>query len=241
MENNGYETPELNDKIYLHFRGFKKIDNQDKFTGCKAIWLDSNGFSRIENLDPMIDLRCLYLSKNLISKIEGLEALQFLTILDLSNNRITKIENLSCCPILQTLNVSHNALSSVDSIAHLCECPLLNNVDLTNNHLEADENMFEVLSAIPALTALSINGNEITKLASFRKKMISKMPNLGYLDRPIDLQERTFAVAFITGGAEAESAARATWKLEAEQKRISDLNTFKEWQDVLRAGVSLRR
>lgn len=230
MENNGYETPELNDKIYLHFRGFRKIENLDKFTGCKAIWLESNGFSKLENLEPLLDLRCLYLAKNLISKMEGLDSLKNLTILDLSNNRISMIENLSCCPILQTLNIAHNALTNVASIEHLKDCALLNNVDITNNRLEADEAMLETFSAIPSLVALSVNGNDVTKLASFRKRMIASMSHLGYLDRPIDLQERTFAEAFVRGGAEAEAAARAQWKIDAEQKRIDELATYKAWQ-----------
>jgi dynein assembly factor 1, axonemal len=160
--------------------------------------------------------------------------LQHLTILDLSNNRVTKIENLSCCPNLQTLNLSHNALTTVASMEHLRDCPALNNVDVTNNHLEADEGFFSLFAAVPLLSALSCNGNDITKLPTFRKKLIAEMPQLGYLDRPVDLQERTFAEAFVRGGPEAEAAARAQWKLDVEAKRISDLETYRAWQEEQR-------
>ena len=166
----GYETPELNEKIYLHFRGFKKIENLDLYVSCKAIWLDSNGFSDIENLQCLEQLRCLYLSKNLINKIQGLNNLKDLTILDLSNNRLSHIDNLSSCPSLQTINVSRNFLMTPNSIIHFQDCLALQNIDLTNNKLELDEEFFTVLSGIPGLKALSCNGNEMTKLPHFRKR-----------------------------------------------------------------------
>ena len=213
LENDGYETPELNDKIYLHFRGFKKIDNLNNYTGCKSLWLDSNGFEKIENLDPLIQLRCLYISKSLINKIENLNTLVNLTILDLSYNRIHTIDNLSCCPNLQTLNISHNHLSNIESIEHLQYCIQLNNIDLTNNRLINDENMIHIFTKIPSLTSLSVNGNEITKISHFRKKMIASLsPRLSYLDRPIDDLERVTSAAFVQGGPEAENIARQNYR-----------------------------
>mmetsp|Transcript_23203 Transcript_23203/g.38697 ORF Transcript_23203/g.38697 Transcript_23203/m.38697 type:complete len:706 (-) Transcript_23203:150-2267(-) len=230
VENNGYDTPELNEKLYLHFRGFKKIENLDKFTGCKAIWLDSNGFTELENLDPLVELRCLYLSKNLIGRIQNLQALQQLQILDVSYNRLTRIDGLSCLPSLKTLNVAHNMLTNTESIEHLTSCPELNNIDITNNRLEADEAFLELFQGIPSLVALSVNGNDVTKIPTFRKKMLTALPKLGYLDRPVEEQERRFAQAFMDGGKDAEAAEREKWKSEREEKRVAEMEAYRQWQ-----------
>jgi dynein assembly factor 1 len=232
MENDGYETPELNDKLYLHFRGFKKIENLEPYTGCKAIWMDSNGFDKIEGLDSLVELRCLYLAKNLISKICGLSNLQFLTTLDLSANRLTVIENLSCCPALMNLNVSKNAISQLENIQHLTECHALQTIDIMDNQLDGD--ILPTLERIPALLSISLNGNATTRQANFRKRTIAALPKLCYLDRPVEEQERLAAVAFIAGGPEAEKEARDAWRERQRQQRADEMDSFRVWQRTQR-------
>jgi hypothetical protein len=230
VENQGYETPELNDKLYLHMRGFAKIENLEKYTGCKAIWLESNALDKIEGLDTLVECRCLYLAKNMINKIENLSCLLELRTLDLCNNRIRKIEGLSCLPHLDTLNISKNFLETAESIEHLTECRTLNTLDLCNNKLPAEDNVIEALKSITGLVTLNLNGNEITKLPQYRKKMIHAIPRMGYLDRPVDEVERIAAAAFFEGGAEAEKAAREGYREAQAQKRKDEMEQFKAWQ-----------
>jgi len=45
-----YSTPSLNDILYLHYKGFEKIDNLEEFTGLKVIYLEGNAIKKIENL-----------------------------------------------------------------------------------------------------------------------------------------------------------------------------------------------
>lgn len=229
-ENEGYETPELNDKLYLHFRGFKQIQNLEPYTSCKAIWLDSNGLEKLENLSTMKELRCLYLGKNLITRIEGLESLAQLTLLDLSYNRLSNIENLSCCPNLQTINLSRNALASADAIEHLGICKSIINVDITHNRLDG-EAVMSVFAKMEALTALSINGNPVTQMQGFRKKAITTMTKLSYLDRPIDAVEKIAAEAFMQGGLEAEKIARDNYKEAEKKQRTQQMADFRAWQE----------
>jgi len=56
-----YSTPELNDCLYLHYKGFRKIENLEEFTGLKVLYMEGNALSTIENLEHNVNLRCLYL------------------------------------------------------------------------------------------------------------------------------------------------------------------------------------
>ena len=63
-----YSTPSINDKLYLHYKGFRNIENLDEYTGVKALWLEGNGFAKIEGLNSMIQLKSAYLHENMIDK-----------------------------------------------------------------------------------------------------------------------------------------------------------------------------
>lgn len=49
-DNGGYTTPELNDKLFLNFHGFHRLENLEEYRGLRAIFLEGNCLDSLEGL-----------------------------------------------------------------------------------------------------------------------------------------------------------------------------------------------
>jgi len=234
LENGGYSTPSLNDTLYLHYKGYRRIENLDKYDGLKSLWLHSNGFEKIENLSHLKELRCLFLQRNAFSSIENLQNLDSLVQLDISENNIRVVEGLDHLPNLTTLNLSKNVLEDAASIQHLVECKNLSAVDLSHNKLAGKE-LVDCIAGIEKLTSLNMSGNPVcSKVAYFRKKMIVANKSLRYLDRPIFDNERATAEEWARAGTGAEQELKAKLLAKKQDKERNAMQEFRKWQESVR-------
>jgi dynein assembly factor 1 len=110
----------------------------------------------------------------------------------------------------------------------LVECPSLAVVDLSDNFIEDEAILTEVLEKMPKLAVLYLNGNGVTKkIKNYRKTVISRIPSLKYLDdRPVFDEDRRFAEAFSKGGLDEERKEREKFKKEKDDAHWKNHEAF---------------
>jgi hypothetical protein len=227
-----YSTPHINDKLYLHYKGWSSIGEcLGEYTGLKSLWLEGNGLSKIENLDKLTLLRCLFLNNNLISEIEGLEANTDLDTLNLANNQVAGIApgSIASLTVLSTLHLASNKLKHVEDLSGLLDCPSISVLDISNNDIE-DPAIVELLEAMPNLRVLHLSGNPcVRKITSYRKTLVSRLKQLRYLDdRPVFDDERRCTEAWAVGGMEAEKTERVLIREEKAAKEEANRAAFRK-------------
>lgn len=240
-----YETPELNEKLYLNRKGFRRIQNLEPYTGLVALFLDSNGLRAIENLGHLTQMRMLYLDNNCIERIEGLENLTELQTLSLSANSLTAVDGLETLHKLETLNVARNKLCTLEALRGVRAAPLVSSLDVSFNHIADTEAVADTVAALaPELKCLYFHHNPNQRfLQNYRRAFISAIPTLMYLDeRPVKEIERRTSEAWGRGESRAEiEAARVAYLEEQRLAHIESCRAFRLVQAERCAEVAQQR
>lgn len=200
LDNDGYETPELNDNLCVCLPFCVSPTKYAYFAhvlytllpACRfARYAHFQGFQRIEGLDAYFNLKALWLESNGLTKMENLTPLVNLRCLYLSKNLIERIENLECLKELNTLDLSDNRIKTLSGLAHL---PQLSSLNVSRNQLEScgdleelahcaqltnvdishnrieDPDVLRIFQEIPQLRALRITGNAVVSKTKYFRK-----------------------------------------------------------------------
>ena len=239
-KNGYYSTPELNEQLHLHFRGFERIENLNEFTNCRVLWLESNCIEKIENLEDLKELRCLYLQNNCVISL-GETMLPSIESLNVNSNLLRDLDGLRYFPMLTTLRVGSNEIYD-EALENLSlHCPLIATLDLSQNKLRSHEKIVNILKCMEKLLSVDLSGNELVG-PNHRKKTISQLTQLKKLDdTPVFDDERRLAVAWLQGGVSAERQERKLIQTEKNEKNRQNSVWFDAFLSDARKAPQLQR
>jgi len=233
-----YITPSLNDKIYAGNKGFTSISGLEPYTSLQALFLNGNALTDISGLPSLPSLRCLFLEQNGITTLHNLHTLApNLNTLDISSNYLTSLNDIYNCSALQTLTAANNQIKSLPPPSSSI-LPELESLDLQNNKIEYIEDILPLCHSIPNLKCLYLRGNPlVSTTASYRKKLVSTLPHLTYLDdRPITSDEQRCCQAWKEGGIKAEQDMREVIKQEERERHARLYSITQQQQQQLEGG-----
>ncbi|RNF12217.1 putative dynein assembly factor 1, axonemal-like [Trypanosoma conorhini] len=229
----GYTTPELNEKLYLHYVGFRKIASLESFHHCTVLYLNNNAIDSLEGLHPLRQLHSLYLSNNALQDCRSLPALPSLRLLDISNNGIASFEGLARAPGLETLLAARNRVANLQGLEPLGH---LTTIDVSHNWIAQTDHALPLLLQKKKLRTCMLQGNRFVRTApSYRKFLIAQLPSLRFLDQyPIFPEERSCAEAYAVGGMALEKAQREENQRNEEEERQKQYRFFTEARATMR-------
>jgi dynein assembly factor 1 len=115
----GYGTPELNDRLYLQYKGLKELPSLTAYTGLRTLWGEGNGLTKIDGLQECKQLMSLYLQHNCIRQIENLENCVRFPQITVAPAQHYILSGMCLQALLDTLNLSHNIVRKIE---HLTQC-----------------------------------------------------------------------------------------------------------------------
>lgn len=111
--------PSLNDRLYLHFKGFRTLNKEAlaPYTGVKVLWLEGNGLTSLGNgaLSNQKQLTTLYLHENCLETLKG-ESGDDDEEEESSENQSEEPIGLQECTELDTLNASKNVIRRIEGL-----------------------------------------------------------------------------------------------------------------------------
>ena len=136
--------------------------------------------------------------------------------LNLSDNQISVVEGLVTLTKLQNVQLKRNRIggNGLTDLLGLLECPTISALDISDNHIETEDIVPEILVKMTQLAVLYMQNNQFNKkIAHYRKSIISRLPNLKYIDdKPIFEDEKRYAEAWARGGVEEERKERQLYQ-----------------------------
>ncbi|KAJ1568805.1 hypothetical protein HK405_013616, partial [Cladochytrium tenue] len=173
----------------------------DRCRFLSALSLAENQITDIEGLDDL-PIKYLNLSKNAIALLSGLAGLASLEDADLSHNRVASLQPLGAALMrcLRRLRLTHNSVRDLACLDALARAPLLTDLFLSPNPLEAEAAAAApppvagtggtALPPPPASTTIAAEA----AARAYRLAVAFRLPRLAVLDgRPLSCEEKVAA------------------------------------------------